>query len=284
MPYCIGRLALGVIDRLADGQVGTIVQNFKNTIYVRTIDDELICITSYGIKGPVNMNVENNVELGMIGIHEPVYKLNKMLKICDLVLPLRSVSIHEKRRQSTISEGLEKRIFGAADLLSILAVEGCLVDSSSPFLERASKQIRNIMRTAKTGNFIDLQDAITGIVGLGSGSTPSGDDFLAGFLYCLRQVDGTRNCRVMTITIGSKTSWHSRKFIEYAQEGFVIEPLEAFVNVLLSGTEETITESILDLSKIGHSSGLDAAIGVVIAASVMLDDPCCDSVLKKLGL
>lgn len=261
-----------------------IVQTFKKTIYVRTVDNELICITSHNILGPFNVNVENNFEFGMIGMHEPVYKLNNILKIHELVFPLRNVSIYEKGKHSSISEGLEKRVVRSAILLDILAVEGSLLDSSSPFFEASSKSIKKIMRAAKKRNSIDLGGTVRGLVGLGIGSTPSGDDFLAGFFYCLRQVVGTRKLSLMPVKIGSKTSWHSGKFIEYAQEGFVIEPLETFVKALLSGTEEATTDAIVDLSRIGHSSGLDAALGALIAGSIMMDDPYCDSILKKLGL
>jgi hypothetical protein len=84
--------------------------------------------------------------------------------------------------------------------------------------------------------------------------------------------------------IDYNTSWYSGKFIEYAREGFVIEPLENFATAILSGSTQTITGSILNLAKLGHSSGMDSAVGVVIATAFGKDDRYCKALLKKFNL
>jgi len=283
-PNCAGRFAMQVLDNLNDGQVGNVIQTFRNTIYVRTTDEELICITSHDVKGPVNVNVETSIEFSAIAISDAVYKVDKMLHVRDLLFPLGNASVHEKAQQSNVSEGLDERVLEAANLLAILAVDGGLLDSGSPFFRDAAKSIRKIMWATKKGDFMALQSAVSGIVGLGNGSTPSGDDFLAGFLYWRHQIEKTVDHDIMNLKIENKTSWQSRKFIEYAQEGLVIEPLETFVNALFSGNEELITDAILDLSKIGHSSGLDAGLGVIIATAARMDDSVSGNVLKNFGL
>lgn len=282
--YSAGQLAVETLNRLADGKLGTVIQTFRNTIYVRTIDDTLVCITSHDIRGPFNLNIDDKVEFDMLGIDEPVYKLNNILKIGDLEFPLENIPIPEENEHCLISGGLEKRVSQAAGLLGIFGVEGTLLDSNSPFFRAASNGIKKITQAAKRDNFAELQNSIGGIVGLGNGSTPSGDDFLAGFLYCLRQLRDSSSSDCLKIRIEGKTSWHSRKFVEYAQRGFVIEQLEIFVNSVLSGTEEMIIDSTVNLIRIGHSSGIDSAFGVLVAASTSLDDAGCQAILKKLGL
>jgi Protein of unknown function (DUF2877) len=284
VPYCVGSLALKILDKLDDGQIGTIIQTFRNTVYVRSIDDHLICITSHDVKGPVNMNVDSNVEFGMVSMHQLVYKSNNTLRIGDLILPFRNISNYERERQSNISEGVEKRVFEAANLLRILVVEGSLLDSNSPFFQASAGRIKKILWMAKKGDFIGLQNSIVGLVGLGAGFTPSGDDFVAGFLYSLSRMGMMQSISGITNLISHRTSWHSRKFIEYAQEGFVIQQLEDFVDTLLYGTGEMITDSFLELIRIGHSSGIDSALGALIATSIKMNDAYCYSVLEKLGL
>ena len=284
MPYCVGSLALKILDKLDDGQIGTIIQTFRNTVYVRSIDDHLICITSRDVKGPVNMNVDSNVEFGTVSMHQLVYKSNNTLRIGDLILPFRNISNYERERQSNISEGVEKRVFEAANLLRILVVEGSLLDSNSPFFQASAGRIKKILWMAKKGDFIGLQNSIVGLVGLGAGFTPSGDDFVAGFLYSLSRMGMMQSISGITNLISHRTSWHSRKFIEYAQEGFVIQQLEDFVDTLLYGTGEMITDSFLELIRIGHSSGIDSALGALIATSIKMNDAYCYSVLEKLGL
>jgi hypothetical protein len=284
VPYCVGSLALKILDKLDDGQIGTIIQTFRNTVYVRSIDDHLICITSHDVKGPVNMNVDSNVEFGTVSMHQLVYKSDNTLRIGDLILPFRNISNYERERQSNISEGVEKRVFEAANLLRILVVEGSLLDSNSPFFQASAGRIKKILWMAKKGDFIGLQNSIVGLVGLGAGFTPSGDDFVAGFLYSLSRMGMMQSISGITNLISHRTSWHSRKFIEYAQEGFVIQQLEDFVDTLLYGTGEMITDSFLELIRIGHSSGIDSALGALIATSIRMNDAYCYSVLGKLGL
>jgi hypothetical protein len=284
VPYCIGSLALKILGKLDDGQIGTVIQTFRNTVYVRSIDDHLICITSHDIKGPVNLNVDSNVEFGTLSINQLVYKSNNTLRVGNLILPFRNISNYERERQSNISEGVEKRVFEAANLLRILVVEGSLLDSNSPFFQASAGRIKKILWMAKKGDFIGLQNSIVGLVGLGAGFTPSGDDFVAGFLYSLSRMGMMQSISGITNLISHRTSWHSRKFIEYAQEGFVIQQLEDFVDTLLYGTGEMITDSFLELIRIGHSSGIDSALGALIATSIRMNDAYCYSVLGKLGL
>jgi hypothetical protein len=284
VPYCIGSLALKILDKLDDGQIGTVIQTFRNTVYVRSIDDHLICITSHDIKGPVNLNVDSNVEFGTLSINQLVYKSNNTLRVGNLILPFRNISNYERERQSNISEGVEKRVFEAANLLRILVVEGSLLDSNSPFFQASAGRIKKILWMAKKGDFIGLQNSIVGLVGLGAGFTPSGDDFVAGFLYSLSRMGMMQSISGITNLISHRTSWHSRKFIEYAQEGFVIQQLEDFVDTLLYGTGEMITDSFLELIRIGHSSGIDSALGALIATSIKMNDAYCYCVLEKLGL
>ena len=61
----------------------------------------------------------------------------------------------------------------------------------------------------------------------------------------------------------------AKKFIDYSQNGIVVEPLEMFVNFLLSGEYET-KFPLMDLIQVGKSSGIDASIGAIIATGFVL--------------
>lgn len=269
---------------LPDGPVGKVILTFKNTIYVRTIEDDLICITTYDVKGPANINLQNNTDLTGIQPDELVYKEKDSLRVSGRDLRISTRQIYSSKRELRPVREFSKRALSAASFLLIMAPEESLLDRNSSFFTTFSENIRQVVAYSKRSDKIGLQNVISKLVGLGGGSTPSGDDFLAGFLFCLRQLASRKGSMSTTFDIDSKTSWYSKKFVEYAQQGFVIQPLEDYADAILSGDEEAVTASMLDLAEIGHSSGIDSAVGVLIATTWGKDDEYCNALLEKLNL
>ena len=127
-----------------------------------------------------------------------------------------------------------------------------------------------------------LSNQLSGIVGLGNGFTPSGDDFIVGFLFCLNRILLCTNHKDAKFVIMGNTNWASKKFIDYSQNDIVIEPLEMFVNFLLSGENET-KFPLMDLIQVGKSSGIDASIGAIIATVFVFDNDFRNLILTKLN-
>ena len=117
---------------------------------------------------------------------------------------------------------------------------------------------------------------------MGNGFTPSGDDFIVGFLFCLKRILLHTNHKGAKFVIIGNTNWASKKFIDYSQNGIVIEPLEMFVNFLLSGENET-EFPLMDLIQVGKSSGIDASIGAIIATLFVFDNNFRNLILAKLN-
>jgi hypothetical protein len=101
------------------------------------------------------------------------------------------------------------------------------------------------------------------LIGLGPGLTPAGDDFVGGAMIALRACgDAPLADRVAAWALplaAANTSRISRAHLECAAHGEGHEYLHAF---LFAPTKDNLDR----LSRIGHSSGLDAAAG---AASVL---------------
>jgi len=127
-----------------------------------------------------------------------------------------------------------------------------------------------------------LSDQLSSIVGLGNGFTPSGDDFIVGFLFCLNRILLCSNDKSIKFVVMGNTNWASKKFIDYSQNDIVIEPLEVFVNFLLSGINKT-KFSLMDLAQVGKSSGIDASIGAIIATVFVFDNDFRNLILAKLN-
>lgn len=112
---------------------------------------------------------------------------------------------------------------------------------------------------------------ITGLIGLGAGLTPSGDDFVTGFITVLASVDIpfvhdifsnlTRDIKMDAVS----TTDISKQMIFSAVNGESRENIYNFIHALITGKPSELEESIPKVLSIGSSSGTDLSIGVVTA-------------------
>ena len=151
---------------------------------------------------------------------------------------------------------------------------------SDPLIARALDPILG-MASACLGQ--DLAQAVQvgqELVGLGPGLTPSGDDFLGGFLFAARS---------LKLAYPADFFWEEQaitKLIEWARPqthsiGYAIlrdltlghgpEPLHDLTASLLNGTAlDQVMADVTRLLRIGHSSGWDMLAGLLTAMLLVL--------------
>ena len=104
------------------------------------------------------------------------------------------------------------------------------------------------------------------LIGLGSGLTPAGDDFVGGAMIALRayghQALADRVAAWALPLAKDRSSRISRAHLECAAEG---EGHEALHDLLCTGEAKHLER----LARIGHTSGLDAAAGALLALSLV---------------
>lgn len=125
---------------------------------------------------------------------------------------------------------------------------------------------------------------LEGLLGLGPGSTPTGDDFICGFFLAMHMgssllfAQGLQNYGSTIATILSTlldketpiTTDISLQLLGLASEGLFSQPLIAMAkDFSLSVSDSTTWE---ELSRYGHSSGLDAGLGFLFGLSLLLPD------------
>lgn len=143
------------------------------------------------------------------------------------------------------------------------------------------------LRRIPTGRAVPagLHEA-SGLVGLGEGLTPSGDDLLGGFLFTLRTLDLAlrgllgiewQHVEAWLRRIERHTNKISFSILADHAHGGAAAPLTEFVHAVLEGSSQ---ERLVDLgsrvARIGHSSGWDMLTGVHCACSAVariLNDP-----------
>lgn len=124
-----------------------------------------------------------------------------------------------------------------------------------------------------------LSVAAYGLLGLGPGLTPSGDDVLCGVLIGLhilgdRRLAGDEHrqaLRTLTTLIGSeagrRTTALSRTLLHHAAQGVAMQPLLDILCTLGTGSDLRGLEMLF---AVGHTSGSDMLAGVCLAGTAVL--------------
>lgn len=138
----------------------------------------------------------------------------------------------------------------------------------SPLGRIARPRISSFER-ALAGNFPD--DAVRGLLGLGPGLTPSGDDFLVGGLALLDCV-GERDAhaalaRAIIAALPGATSPLSANFLRAAAAGHVGETLHRAVSSVMTNDVDAAIDAV---DGVGHSSGWDMLAGVAAALRLVV--------------
>lgn len=123
--------------------------------------------------------------------------------------------------------------------------------------------IDDLRRALKVGEAVEITAAVDGLVGLGQGLTPGGDDVLAGALTGLHATGRTDLAGAIAARvemIGDRTTLLSADLLRLAGQGFGCLEIVAF----LQASEAQAQSAIERLLSIGHTSGVDLATGLVI--------------------
>ena len=119
----------------------------------------------------------------------------------------------------------------------------------------------------------DLEGGASEIRGLGYGLTPSGDDFLAGFLlgiYALEKAVGldlaAQRHAVREAARGANP--FSEAMLRSAAEGRSFERANSLIQALFEGAEADVERHARRLFAVGASSGADLGVGLLFALKV----------------
>ena len=153
-------------------------------------------------------------------------------------------------------------------------------EGSNPFVPPARRSALGFMRAFRQGNALGAIAAAKGLLGLGIGLTPSGDDLLSGLLVAL--VLGRRNGFDQSTVVDQiaegvaessrgRTTPLSQDYIQQAAAGRANEAVLRFVEDLYTGTRGNLSRSMADLIGYGATSGTDIAAGAILGVTLALD-------------
>ena len=136
-----------------------------------------------------------------------------------------------------------------------------------------SVNVRHIQDKFAAGLYAVAAEHITGVLGFGSGLTPSGDDFTIGILLAFSRWGDVLSPEQSTYPLNNhliqaayqKTTTISANLIECAARGLADERLIAALDNLMSAPHHPAHNVLQELLGWGNSSGLDALTGMLTA-------------------
>ena len=156
------------------------------------------------------------------------------------------------------------------DILSVSRNQTSFATPTDPILAFAHPHVMNLAHACIHHQLHEMSRNADRLIGLGSGLTPSGDDFVGGLLFAYYVLRTTYpNCTFgelkMTVeTYRSRTHAISFTLLKDLTNGHAIEPLHQILDGFLYGKSiESTYPFFSQLTQVGNSTGWDMLAGFV---------------------
>lgn len=245
------------------------VTNFTN-------GESIISIVTEEIgRGPVTIVVEgmdvaniNDLYIGknFISINYKKYPLDKR-KLFNSQIKFRKINSNKLEKNL---EYFEKSLLDLSPPKSLTF----LIDRGREKNFKTSFE-KNLLKRTKEGiyNIFNnkLINGIKKVKGIGFGLTPSGDDFIAGFLIALYVIDNIYNydvkfkeLRETIYRISKSENLISNSFLSLSKDGFLFDRIKKLIISILNESEQKIFNRTKNLLSIGDTSGSDLGVGFLL--------------------
>jgi len=252
---------------------------FPNTFYLRLGGDNLLSVTRKGVRSPVSVNVSGagpSFE-GLVRAGDVAHLSGEALKLKHMAIRLTGPMFRNSFMPEAVDGGKSRAMAGrlpaAAALLKTFDLKESILDKSGRAYDSYRGFVRETFLAAEGFEPRLFLRFAYPLLGMGSGFTPSFDDFVAGFLCMFNMggaLTGLSPILVDPDEAQKRTSWASSRLLDYMQRGLMDEEVEAVVSSFYGGDGDTFILSLEDVVSRGHSSGLDMSVGMVLAAAAVL--------------
>jgi hypothetical protein len=280
---------------LAPGERGTVLAVLSGVVYLHTASQEILWLASDGT--PMHRRcVKMGDSLPRLRARAPFYVDECGLKIGPrVVLDSTTASLWQP---CPVNSGevvrlaeLPGRVRALASILDCAQAPGLgqfipemvyaetesVNAAQDPVLHRAKPLVLDAADAFRERDGERVTLCVDALVGFGAGLTPSGDDFLGGLLFganALRTAYPNSpflGASVPAETYRARTHPISWTLLDDHTKGHAIAPLHVIVNrILAGGSIEGIRPAVLQLVRVGHSSGWDTLAGL-LAGLLMAD-------------
>jgi hypothetical protein len=264
----------------AAGACANVEAVFGRSFYLRS-GDAFVCVGAPAIgNGPLNLIADIGVPDFQLRPGQPALICDRHITIGNtlrvtldrsepwsppawptcLVRPIETCAALKRRAASDAPpEGLAHVVFGASE-----ARHSPMMRIARTHIARFEDGLANRLVSGYARE-ADLSKAVRGLIGLGPGLTPSGDDFLVGVLALLDAIGERAAHAELAGTVTDAlhlTAPLSACFLEAAAAGHIGEHLHLAVSSVMTGDVDVASAAI---GNIGHSSGWDMMAGIGVA-------------------
>lgn len=247
-----GRTAHKVLGR---GATGIVYAAFRRSAYLEFDGGRLICVGDASLgRGPLNARLEEFVA-------------PRTGEVLNVILDNAPIWSRSNRAGPPVRAAQRALRAAAAGQISCEGLGGVVAGLSTPLIEHARPAMAALDRWLAGA---PLAAELEGLLGLGPGLTPSGDDYLGGALMALRAFQRAQQADAlwawMAPRVPQRTNRISTAHLSAAADGEGQEALHVCLEALIEGATEGWRERLARIAAIGHCSGWDGLAGVMAVA------------------
>ncbi|HJM43691.1 MAG: DUF2877 domain-containing protein [Nitrospinota bacterium] len=281
---------------------------FERSCYAGSGPDLLLCLGLPEIgRGPLNLLIDlpPGTSFGQLGLRkgEPFKRepggsltLGGLRVLLDgaeiwtpeMPAPARTDAETTRLRIRSLARAIESHPnppgLGGLAFPALAARSADIASALSPLATRALPYACDFSSGMESGKTDLVRKGAKGLIGLGPGLTPAGDDFLGGCLTALRCAENgggfetselNRAAAEIRDLAAGRTPLISEALLRRAVEGASAESVHRLLTAILSGSGPAepgvLGSAVRDLARHGHSSGWDALAGVAWALRSILE-------------
>ena len=228
---------------------------------------------------------------GILRIDEPVFSVDlRTARPWDVDLKELHVDLHQPAQAQSWAAAWSElnashRRSGLSEITQLFSLTDGQSDTwaaSEVLLEWSSHTIPALLRAIRDFQLDDAMTSIGSVMGLGPGLTPSGDDFLVGYLAGLWCTAANNPPRMTFLTaLGSELSQYARNtneisctYLRSAAKGHVSEPIATLAQQLARSNDMSDVRAATQAAlQIGHTSGTAGVLGLLLGCLAWQDLP-----------
>ena len=281
------------MDTLSTDQIAAIFGITSRGIFLQAAEERMVFLSFEDYRGPLTANLSGDLQhLGNLSPGGVVIVTRERIAFADSGIsistsnaevwkpsqpatpPLNSVDRTDRIRNLAIAVYQQKGAEGLGGMLPVLAAFSPKCANRDSQFQGTHAKIDEIRGQIAQGDLLPLSQTVQSFLGLGSGLTPSGDDFVMGLLLSLNRWSlilqlgdslAVFNEQVVEAAYRCTTTL-SANLIECAVLGLADERLMQAVD-FLAAAEYHQSEVLPGLLNWGNSSGVDALVGMITAFS-----------------
>ncbi|WP_427889477.1 DUF2877 domain-containing protein [Kribbella sp. GL6] len=255
-----------LLDALGAAVVGGEVHSvFERVVNLITPDGWLITLAARTLDDAPNTARVDEASWTDVRAGELFTAEHGRLEVAGLTVDLRHANRWQPQLPLLVAASCEPAVVTLDEVLGAVGVAGGMVAVGATAFEREQARLlrehsAGVVEALRLGDAAAVAVHVLGLVGLGPGLTPSGDDFLTGLLLSAASV--RRLLAPAVVDQVHRTTAVSAVTLTEAARGRVRQSLADLLHAVANGNQPAVRTAAVKVFAIGRTSGTDILSGV----------------------